>query len=168
MERAASSTLPAQVPTYYFLDRALPWLRWATLAALLLITVMRPAASSVGLPTWALVAVFAAYNLLVELLQRRRPQPRSFTWVAIMDLPIAGFLYLLSGEPGGPLFVLFFLAVDSAVGRPRRGSLVPRQRPRPDRAKRWERAYRRDGPVLVRDHRPPGRRSQACAHRSAR
>lgn len=115
MESTIGTTLSAPAPVYHVLDRALPWLRWATLAALLLITVMRPAASIAGPPTWALVVVFAAYNLLVELLQHRRPPPRSFTWVAIMDLPIAGFLYLLSGEAGGPLFVLFFLAVDSAA-----------------------------------------------------
>ncbi len=84
MEGAVTGIRSATLPTYHFPGQALPWLRWITLAALLLITVTRPAASSVGLPTWALVALFAGYNLLVALLQRRRSRLRSFGWVAIM------------------------------------------------------------------------------------
>lgn len=115
MSESTNFIPPAGPETYRFLGRVLPWLRWATVAALLLITLMRPSTSSVGLPTWALVLTFAGYNLLVYLLQRWRPALRSFAWVALMDLPVAGFLYLLGVEAGGPLFVLLFLAVDSAA-----------------------------------------------------
>jgi len=42
-----------------------------------------------------------------------------------VDLPLAGTLYFLGGEPGGPLFVLFFLAVDSsAAGLSLRGTVL--------------------------------------------
>lgn len=115
MSESTNFIPPAGPETYRFLGRVLPWLRWATVAALLLITLMRPSTSSVGLPTWTLVLTFAGYNLLVHLLQRWRPALRSFAWVALMDLPVAGFLYLLGVEAGGPLFVLLFLAVDSAA-----------------------------------------------------
>lgn len=98
-----------------FLRRALLQLRWLTILALLLITITQPSPSTIGFSTWGLVVLFAGYNLLVELLRNRMPERFSFTWLAILDLPIAGLLYLLGAEAAGPLFVLFVLAVDSAA-----------------------------------------------------
>jgi len=40
---------------------------------------------------------------------------RRYTRVALLDLPVVGLLYALGGEPGGPLFLLLFLAVDWAL-----------------------------------------------------
>jgi signal transduction histidine kinase len=76
---------------------------------------MMPTTSSVGLPTWVLVVLFAGYNLLTDVLRMRVPGPRSLAIGAILDVPVAGLLYFLAAEPGGPLFVLFFLAVDFAA-----------------------------------------------------
>lgn len=115
MDRFARFTQATQFETYQFLDRALRWLRWTTLAVLLLITLVRPAPSRGGLPNWSLVSFFILYNLFVALVQRRSPNLRSFAWVALVDLLVASALYLLSTEPGGLLFVLFFLAIDSAA-----------------------------------------------------
>ena len=115
MNRFANITRPVPLETYRFLNWALRWLRWATLAVLLLITVVRPEPSRGGVPNWVLILIFAGYNLVVGLLQYWRPNLRSFAWVAFTDLLVASLLYLVSTEPGGPLFVLFFLAVDSAA-----------------------------------------------------
>ena len=67
---AARAEAPASPPPelYHFLRWALFRLRWGTILALLLITFMQPTASRVGLPTWALILLFAGYNLLIELL----------------------------------------------------------------------------------------------------
>ena len=109
-----STALLTHVDVYRFLRRALFRLKWATIAVLFLITVMQPSVSTLGLPTWWLLVLFAAYNLLVELPLRRLPEARALTLAALLDLPMVGLLYFLAAEPGGPLFVLFFLAVDSA------------------------------------------------------
>ena len=98
-----------------FLRRVLLQLRWGTIASLLLLGIMQPSTEDVGLPAWLLVIVFACYNLLVELVRTRVPRFFSFTWLAPLDLAIAGLLYALAAEAGGPLFVLFVLAVDSAA-----------------------------------------------------
>ncbi|MDQ6908274.1 MAG: hypothetical protein M3176_15740, partial [Chloroflexota bacterium] len=113
--RLAKLTGPVPPELFQFLGRALRWVRWTTLAVLLLITLMQPPPSRSGVPDWALILIFAGYNLLVDLAHRRFPVLRSFAWVAITDLVVAASLYLISTEPGGPLFVLFFLAVDSAA-----------------------------------------------------
>lgn len=111
----AALTRPVPPEMFHFLGRALRWLRWTALAVLLLITLMRPPPSRSGVPDWAFILIFVGYNLLVDLAHRRSPRLRSFAWVAITDLLVAAALYLISTEPGGPLFVLFFLAVDSAA-----------------------------------------------------
>lgn len=116
MESPEDRIAPRAEPgLYHFLRRTLSRLRWGTLAVLLLISLAQPATGRGGLPDWALVALFAAYNLLIELLRIRLTWLRSFAWVALFDLPVAGVLYFVSAEPGGPLFVLFFLAVDTAA-----------------------------------------------------
>jgi len=108
-----------------FLRRVLLQLRWGTITALLVLGIMQPSTEDVGLPAWLLVIVFAGYNLLVELVRMRWPRRFSFTWLAGVDLAIAGLLYALAAEAGGPLFVLFVLAVDSAAaGMTLRGTLL--------------------------------------------
>jgi signal transduction histidine kinase len=106
---------------YRFLDRALFWLEAGTFAALLLVTLVRPTTGLLGLPTWGLVLLFGAYSLLANLLEHRSPSQRSFVSKSILDLPVTGLVYLLAGEPGGPLFILFILTVDCAAA-----SMTPR------------------------------------------
>lgn len=115
MERSPDELLASPPDLDRFLNTVLSRLRWATIAGLLVITVARPVTGRVDAPTWVLVAVFGVYNLGIQFARTRLPRLRSYAWVAVVDLPVAGVLYLLAGEPGGPLFVLFFLAVDSAA-----------------------------------------------------
>ncbi len=117
--------LPVQPDLHRFLRRALVALRWITLAVLFLITVMEPTMGLVRLPSWVLVLLFAAVSLLVDLLGAVLPPLRSLPTMAILTLPVAALLYALAGEPGGPLFVLFFLTVDyAAAGMTLRGTLA--------------------------------------------
>ncbi|MDQ3304228.1 MAG: ATP-binding protein [Actinomycetota bacterium] len=98
-----------------FLDRALLGLEWGSLAALLLITLVQPATGRAGLPTWALVLLFAAYLLLVDVLRNRVRRLHSFKLKYVLGLPVSALIYSLGAEPGGPLFVLFFLAAACAA-----------------------------------------------------
>jgi signal transduction histidine kinase len=110
--RLASSTEPE---LYRFLYRALLWLRWATLLLLFLITLMQPTTSRIGVPTWALLLLFAGYCFIGDIVKLRLPSLRSLAYGAVLDLPMAALLYFLASEPGGPFFVLFFIAVDYAA-----------------------------------------------------
>ena len=83
-----------------FLRRVLLQLRWGTITALLVLGIIQPSTEDVGLPAWLLVIVFAGYNLLVELVRMRWPRRFSFTWLAGVDLAIAGLLYALVAETG--------------------------------------------------------------------
>jgi signal transduction histidine kinase len=105
----------ARLELYHFLDRALFWLEAATILVLLLITLAQPRTSLVGLPTWGIVLLFAGHSLLADLIQNRAHSLRALRWKYIADLPVTAVAYLLAGEPGGPLFVLFILAVDCAA-----------------------------------------------------
>lgn len=108
-----------------FLDSAVARLRWAILATALLITLAWPIASRTGHPIWLYLLGFGAYNLLVELLRRRVSSASLRTWVPILDLIAAGALYYFDAEPGGPLYILFFVAVVSAaVSLPLLGAAV--------------------------------------------
>ncbi len=100
---------------YGFVRRVLARLRWITLAALLLLTLVMPSTALVGVPTWGLVGLFALYSLLADQFQRRLPARYTLTRGAILDLPVAALLYFVAAEPGGPLFILFFFAVDAAA-----------------------------------------------------
>ena len=82
---------------------------------LLLITLLLPRSSHVAFPIWMLVLAFALYNLLHDLLRTRLPPQFSFAWLALLDLLVAGLLYFLGAEIGGPLFVLFVLGIDTAA-----------------------------------------------------
>ena len=116
-----NTTSPDRGTVYRFLDRALFWLEVGTIAALLLVTLARPTTGLLGIPTWGLVLLIGAYSLLANLLEHRSPSRRSFATKSLLDLPVTGLVYLLAGEPGGPLFILFILAVDCAAA-----SMTPR------------------------------------------
>jgi len=119
------TVLPSPPELYRFLRWALFRLRWASILLLLLLTFMQPTLGRGGLATWVLVLLFGGYNLLVELLRSLVPRLRSYTVVALLDLPIAGLLYGLGAEPGGPLFLLLFLAADcAAVSLPLRAAVL--------------------------------------------
>jgi signal transduction histidine kinase len=125
MEGPTETALPARQELYRFLRRSLFRLESATIAVLLLVTLAQPTVSRVGLPTWGLVLLFAVYTLLAQLLQRRLRSLRSFAWRYLADLPVAALIYFLGGELGGPLFVLFVLAIDcAAASMTLRGTLL--------------------------------------------
>lgn len=112
MRQSADPTLlagPAESRPHRFLDRALLGLECGSLAALLLITVVQPTTGRTGLPTWALVLLFSAYLLLVESLRHLVQRLRPFAYKYALGVPVSGLIYFLGAEPGGPLFVLFFL-----------------------------------------------------------
>ena len=106
---------------YRFLDRALFWLEVATVAVVLLITVMQSRSSLVGIPTWGVVLLFAGYSLLTDVIQNRVHSLHAFRWRSVAALPVTALAYFLAGERGGPLFVLFILAVSCAAA-----SMTPR------------------------------------------
>jgi signal transduction histidine kinase len=107
-----------------FLHQALSRLRWATVAALLLLTLLQPMTGRFGMPSWSLLLLFAAYNTLGQWLQTRWPALQSSAPQAILDLLVAGLIYFLGAQPGGPPFVLVVLAVVcAAVSLSLRGTL---------------------------------------------
>ena len=115
MAASASVTLPSERDLRRFQRWILFRLRWATIAVLLLITLLMPTSSYVAFPIWMLVLAFAGYNLLHDALRIWLPMRISFAWLALLDLPVAGLLYFLGAETGGPLFLLFVLGIDTAA-----------------------------------------------------
>ncbi|MDP9370623.1 MAG: HAMP domain-containing histidine kinase [Chloroflexota bacterium] len=115
LPESVSVASPSHAEPSRYLAQALSRLRWATIAALLLLTILQPATGRSGLPTWALLLLFAGYNLLLKVVQRRFPASRSIVRDLLLDLPVAGLVYVLGAQPGGPLFVLFVLAVVCAA-----------------------------------------------------
>jgi len=105
-----------------FLDRAVLVLELSSLAVLFLIAFVQPQTGRFGVPIWALVAAFAAYLVLFELLRNRWRRLHSFRLKYALALPISALVYSLAAEPGGPLFVLFFVAVVCASA-----TLAPRE-----------------------------------------
>jgi signal transduction histidine kinase len=110
--------VPGEAPvtaTRLPLEGAVAGMRWVVLAVMLVITLVWPLPGRTGHPVWAFVAALAVYNLGVEAARARVPRLRSYSWVPYLDLPVAGLLYFLDAEPGGPLFVAFYLAVITAA-----------------------------------------------------
>ena len=70
MAASANVTLPSERDLRRFQRWILFRLRWATIAVLLLITLLMPTSSYVAFPIWMLVLAFAAYNLLHDALRR--------------------------------------------------------------------------------------------------
>ncbi len=115
MESRPGASTPVTPASYRFLTRSLGWLRWATIAALVLVMLARPATDGTGLPAWVLPLLFGAYVVIFDRVYNTLPWLTPFAWEAILDLLVASLIYFLGGEPGGPLRILFFLAVVCAV-----------------------------------------------------
>lgn len=93
-----------------FLARTIARLRWTTIAALLLISLVQPAAGRFRVPEWGLVVAFAIYTLLLDGARRRFSGRRPLGLAAMLDVPAVGLVYLGCAQPGGPLFTLLVLA----------------------------------------------------------
>jgi len=93
---------------------ALVLVRWITLALLLVIALAEPEPTRVGLPSWVFILLFAAYSLPIDLLGRRHDWIRS-RLQPVLDLAVAGTLYLLNSRYEGAVYTLLFLAVVSAA-----------------------------------------------------
>lgn len=115
MARFAAGRLFVSPESYRFLGRLISGLRWTTILAVLLLTVLQPTTGRTGLPTWVPILLFAGYSLVSDLVRLRLPTVRSFAAMAILDLPVAGLVYFLGTERGSVFFVLFFMTVVSAA-----------------------------------------------------
>lgn len=98
-----------------FVGQTLSWMRWTIIATMLMITLLWPVQGRYGHSIWELIVAFAAYNVLIEILRYRYLRLRSFAWVPVTDLLMVGLLYFLDWEPGGPIFVFFYLALLTAA-----------------------------------------------------
>ncbi len=125
MKSVAEREAPTQPEPWRFLEDSLSRVRWITIFALFVSTLFEPTMRGHALPTWSLILLFAAYNLGVDLCQSFTGWSRCYAYAAVLDLPVAGMIYFLGGEPNGPLFDFFFLAVVcAAASMTLRGSLV--------------------------------------------
>lgn len=111
MRRSINSPHTAEHSAEHMLAQTQTRIRWAVIAGLLLVTLAQPIYGRLGWPTWALVLVFAGYNLLRD----RLTVPRSPASKAILDLPVVALIYFLGDLPSGPLGVLFLLITVCAV-----------------------------------------------------
>jgi signal transduction histidine kinase len=93
---------------------ALVLVRWITLALLVVVALAEPEPTRVGLPTWVFILLFAAYSLPIDLLGRRHDWIRT-RLQPLLDLMLAGTLYLLNSRYEGAVYTLLFLAVVSAA-----------------------------------------------------
>jgi signal transduction histidine kinase len=105
MARALEQELSCYLGSTFF------WLRWFIITALVVFAIAQPVVGYYALPVWALVLIFAIYNLLIQIFQRSLIEFRALAWVPLLDLPMAGVLYLLGAAPNGPLFVLVLVSV---------------------------------------------------------
>lgn len=98
-----------------FIGRTLLGMRWTTIPVVLMLVLLQPTPPLARLPSWVLLLLFAGYNGLNDLLQRRLVWLRFVMAQAVLDLFVIGGIYFLHAEPGGPFFLLFFLAVACAA-----------------------------------------------------
>lgn len=89
--------------------------RWVVLTGLLLLSFAQPLVGRAGQPTWALILLFIAYNLALELLRRRTALLDRSATLPLIDLPVVAALYAASAAPGGPVYVLVLLVVTCAA-----------------------------------------------------
>ncbi len=116
MTRLAELWTAHAVEPSYFVRRALLHVRWGVLAGLLLVALLIPPRTGrFGVPTWILLALFAGYALLYDVLGRGLPRRRFFRWMTLLDLPLAGLVYALGTVPGSLPFILLLLAVVCAA-----------------------------------------------------
>lgn len=111
----ADSQLTASTSSQLF-GTALSWIRWTLLGSMLVVTLAWPLLERTGPHTGGLVLILTGYNVLVELVRRQVPRLRSFAWVPVTDVIVAGVVFALAAEPTGPLFVAFYLpAITAAI-----------------------------------------------------
>jgi len=116
MTRLAHLWTAHAVEPSHFMRHALMHLRWAVLAGLLLVALLvPPRMGRIHVPTWVLLALFAGYALLYDVLGRRLPRRRFFRGLVALDLPLAGLVYALGTVPGSLPFILLLLAVVCAA-----------------------------------------------------
>jgi len=113
--RARADIVFIRPESYRFLGRMISGLRWATIAVVFLMSLLGQPGTAASLPRWAPILGFAAYSLLSDVVRFRMPTLRSFTVMALLDLPVAGAVYVLGMESSGIYFVLFFMTVVSAA-----------------------------------------------------
>jgi len=114
----------------HFMRHALVQLRWAVLVGLLLVALyVPPHMGRIDVPTWVLLAIFAGYALLDDLLGRSLPRRHFFRGMVALDLPLAGLVYALGTVPVSLPFILLLLTVAcAAVILSPRGTLLCRLR----------------------------------------
>lgn len=115
MEQSLDAAVPHESDLHRFLDRALFRFESAALVVLLLISLVQPTMGRMSVPTWALLLLALGYRLLIEVLRTYVPALHAFTWKYVLDVPVAALIYVAGAAPGGPLFVLFFLAIACAA-----------------------------------------------------
>ena len=110
-----------------FLDETISRLRWATIAALLLISLAQPSTADSRVREWVLTLLFAGYNVVTDVVRRRAR--RAFAWIAVLDLPAVALVYYFASQLGGPPFALLVLAAaQTAAFMTLTGSLCTRAR----------------------------------------
>lgn len=125
MPSLADRILPPEPDTSGGLARALGRVRWVVVGVLALLSLAEPLPSRVYLPMWAIILLFAGYNLLVDLLRRRFSWLSSFARVAFFDLPVTALIYSLGVDISGPLFSLLVLGLFSAAASTKlQGSII--------------------------------------------
>jgi len=113
--KSSDSRVSTLVAPQRFIGRTLFWMRWTMITLVFVLVLLQPAPPLALLPSWALLLLFVGYNVLNDLLQRRLAWSRFVMAQAVLDLFIIGGIYFLRAEPGGPFFLLFFLAVACAA-----------------------------------------------------
>jgi signal transduction histidine kinase len=114
-EQQSESSKSIDADLACLLGGVLAQVRWVVLAALVILSLVQPLRGRIGIPIWALILMFVGYNLVLDLLRRRTLWLRSFTRIALLDLPLVALLYTFSATTGGPLFVLFLLITACAA-----------------------------------------------------
>lgn len=98
------------------LDRALFGLRWAALAAVLLLGLLDQTRGRLGLMTVHLALLIAGYNLLVQVGRARSGGAMSYAGLVILDAAVVSVADLLAGQGMSPIFLLYLpVLVGAAV-----------------------------------------------------
>ncbi len=111
MQESPDARLPEETDLHRFLDRALLLLEAGSLVVVLAITLAQPSTGRLGIPSWALVLAFTVLFVAFEVLRNRVRSLHAFRLKFALDLPAIAVLYALGAEPGGPIFVFFFVSV---------------------------------------------------------
>lgn len=111
-----SRTRPASPETaHQELRRILFWLRWGIILTILVITLLWPEPTPLGVPLWVMVALFALYNSAIEFLRASAPRLQLAGYLPLLDLLVLAPLYYLDTEVIGVIFTLFVLVLLTAA-----------------------------------------------------